>query len=392
MSDTTFETLFKGYMNGTLDAEGIRRFRAMALQREYQQQLSQLLEAAFSDPAYIERGDVDAAEMAREITAKIRQQDAAIEELRAPRKPLLLRFWAPYAAAALLFLLVAIGTLLWLPMKRRAVRTAEPPALAMITRPTLTLGDGSSIALDSLANGTIAQQNHTSIVKQGNGQLAYQASGSDSGLLFNTLQTPPGTTWQITLPDGSRVWLNASSAIRYPAAFTGKNRSVGLTGEAFFDIVKDDNKPFIVNAKNVQTQVLGTAFNVMAYPDEESVNTTLVQGSVKVNSRLLQAGEQAQVNKEGGLLITRPSLEEILGWKNGEFYFRNTNIRNIMREVARWYDVDVKYEGDMSEITMSGIVSRTAEITQLLKALEMTKIVRFRINGRTITVLPYKAG
>ncbi|QJB38933.1 FecR domain-containing protein [Chitinophaga oryzae] len=400
MSDTSFEALFRGYMNGTLNASEIHRFRRLAMERDNKAVLSRLLEEAFSNPAYAEAADYDPAEMADEILLKARQQDAQLSMLPPARKPPVFRPWFKYAAAAAIFGLLLAGT--WKFASRR-----QHPAVPLATRqpvtpgtaqPVLILGDGSRLALDSVGNGTIAQQGNTRIVKLANGQVAYQLTGNNNGnMLYNTMQTPHGCMYQLTLPDGSRVWLNAASSIRYPAAFAADRRQVEVTGEAFFDIVKDDRKPFTVTVQQLDIQVLGTAFNVMAYPDETTIRTTLLQGAINVSSgdarHLLHPGEQATMAGAGGpFSISKPNLEEILSWKNGEFYFKDTHIQTIMREVARWYNVEVSYEGDMEDITLSGIVSRNEPVAQLLKALEMTKMVRFRMNGNRIVVSPGTRG
>lgn len=394
MSDNSFEALFKGYMNGTLNAPEIHRFRQMAMERENKAILSRLLEEAFSNPAYAEAADYDPAEMAGEILQKARQQEAQLSMLPPMRKPPVFRPWFKYAAAAAIFGFLVAGT--WKFAARHhheKMLAAGKPVTPGTVQPILILGDGSRVSLDSVANGTIAQQGNARIVKLSNGQVAYEPeAGHNANVLYNTMQTPHGCMFQLTLPDGSSVWLNAASSIRYPTAF-GDSRQVEVTGEAYFDIAKDDRKPFTVTVNHVDIQVLGTTFNVKAYPEENVLRTTLVQGAVNVSSgaekQLLHPGEQVTISPAGGNFhISKANLEETLSWKNGEFYFQDTNIQTIMREVARWYNIDVKYEGDMSKVSLSGIVSRNKEITQLLKALEMTKVVQFRIQGNVVFVTP----
>ncbi|MEZ2443460.1 FecR family protein [Chitinophaga sp. RCC_12] len=392
MSEITFEELFKRYMSGTLNAGEIRLFRSMALQPENKALLSQLLQEAFNDPAYAESADFDAGEMALEVMMKARQSEV-IPVLHRTKPSIVARPWFKYAAAAAIFLLLLAVSWEWNNRKKTNVIAQASQAPEGTARPTLILGDGTRIALDSAANGAIAQQGSAQVIKLANGQLAYkQFSQKNTGLVYNTMQTPTGCLYQLILPDGSHVWLNAASSIRYPTAFPEDKRMVEVSGEAYFDIAKDDRKPFIVTARGMDVQVLGTSFNVMAYADEAAVKTTLVQGAVKINAdRILHPGEQAVLyHASGELSVNKPDMEEILGWKNGEFYFRNTDISTIMRQIARWYDIEIKYEGDMSGIELSGIVSRTAKISQLLKALELTKIVRFKTQGRTITVMPYQ--
>lgn len=396
MPERTFDELFNGYMSGTLNAEELRQFRVMALMPENRERLSGLLQDAFNDPAYAEHADYDTDEMAGEVVRKAKKADEMLSVLKQDRISLLERPWFKYAAAAAVFVLLIGATWQFHLYKQRnrpllASHSVVKPAAP---QPVLILGDGSRIALDSVANGTIAHQGGAQVVKLANGQVAYNAGTDDKGgAVFNTMQTPNGCLYQLTLPDGSKVWLNAASAIRYPTVFPSDSRLVEVTGEVYFEVAKDERRPFVVSARGMQVKVLGTAFNVMAYPDEGAVKTTLVEGMVKVNAdKLLHPGEQAVLNSHSGqLTVNKPDMAETLGWKNGEFYFRDTDITTIMRQIARWYDVEVKYEGDMSDIVLSGIVARTAQVSQLLKALELTKIVRFKIQGKTIIVMPYQA-
>ena len=281
----------------------------------------------------------------------------------------------------------------------------------------LTLEDGSSIVLDSTGNGRITRQGNAAVVKLANGQLAYQpdthpANGSTPGKTgsattlpgYNTISTPRGGQYQIVLPDGSKVWLNAASTLRFPTAFVGKERKVELTGEGYFEVARNPSLPFkvsIVSARDRQTdgpeiEVLGTAFNVMAYEEEEDCRTTLVEGSVKIKkageARLLKPGQQSQITKEhpgsaGIQIIDGADIDEATAWKNGRFEFKG-NIRGIMRQIARWYDVDVRYEGDVSAKNFGGAISRSSNVSETLKILELTGNIHFSLDGRAIIVRP----
>ncbi|HEY9262414.1 FecR family protein, partial [Chitinophaga sp.] len=333
MSEKTFEALFNQYMSGSLPAADLRLFRSMAMLPENKARLSQLLQEAFTDPAFAEHADFNAEEMAREIMQKVRQNEAITPVIHREQLPLISRSWFKYAAAAAIFLLLLAGSWQWHARQQHPESLLVHQTLlqAPAAHPILILGDGSRISLDSAALGAIAQQGATQVLKLANGELAYHnAPGKESSVLFNTMQTPNGCQYQLTLPDGSKVWLNAASSIRYPTAFPADNRTVEVTGEAYFDIAKDENKPFTVAVKGMQVQVLGTTFNVMAYADEEVVKTTLVQGAVKINAQtLLHPGEQAVLHPSSGKVeVNTADLEETQGWKNGEFYFRETNIRS----------------------------------------------------------------
>jgi ferric-dicitrate binding protein FerR (iron transport regulator) len=258
----------------------------------------------------------------------------------------------------------------------------------------LTLADGSQIPLDSAANGALAQQGGTRITNA-NGQLSYQAGSTEEQVMYNTVTTPHGGQYQLTLADGSRVWLNAASSIRFPTAFRGNDRQVTITGEAYFEVAQQASQPFSVlvkaDGKEMMVKVLGTSFNIMAYADEQAVKTTLVDGAVQVQhgaeQSVLKPGLEASLASDH-FNIAPADLEQTLAWKEGKFRFRNTNIRTIMRQLSRWYDMEVVYNGDVSDIDLTGVISRREDADKLLKALAATQRVHFEVNGRQVTVSP----
>ena len=233
------------------------------------------------------------------------------------------------------------------------------------------------------------------IIKLNNGQLAYKPlQGKASEAAYNTLATPKGGQYTITLSDGTRVWLNAASSLRFPAAFTGRTRVVELTGEGYFEVAKDPTMPFKVKAKGMEVEVLGTHFNINAYADENTVNTTLLEGSVKVakgnENKKIKPGQQAVIRDNGDLSIVNAiNVEEVIAWKNNEFRFEHIKVSKIMRQVARWYDVEIEYEKNVPDVELSGIISRKEEVSQLLEILEATHKIQFQLSGNKIMVLPY---
>jgi transmembrane sensor len=257
----------------------------------------------------------------------------------------------------------------------------------------LTLADGSQIMLDSAANGVLAQQGNTNIVKQQDGQLSYNSKGiPEAAIAYNTLTTPPGGQYKLTLPDGSKVWLNAASSIKYPTAFIGNTRQVETTGEVYFEIAKDASKPFKVLQNEMEVEVLGTHFNINGYIDEAVFRTTLLEGSIKITTPkgndILKPGQQAQVQKTGVVkIINDADLEETMAWKDGNFYFENSDIYTVMRQIARWYDVDVTYKGTVSKHFL-GTISRNVNLSQVLSMLQQTGEVKFKIEGRKVIVMP----
>jgi transmembrane sensor len=261
----------------------------------------------------------------------------------------------------------------------------------------LTLADGSQIILDSAANGNLASQGNAKVIKL-DGQLAYNTSGSSTEVLYNTITTPKGGQYQLVLADGSKVWLNAASSLRYPATFSGNERKVELTGEGYFEIAKNSSMPFRVNvAGKSEVEVLGTHFNINAYSDEVSINTTLLEGIVKVSatgsglttkdSKLLSPGQQAQQNSTGQIAVKKNNdIDEVMAWKNGKFIFQDADIQSIMRQIERWYDVEVSFNGNITKEQFVGLIPRNVNISQILKMLEKTGTVKFEIVGKKVIV------
>ncbi|MEQ7801509.1 FecR domain-containing protein [Pedobacter sp. ASV1-7] len=260
----------------------------------------------------------------------------------------------------------------------------------------LTLADGSQVLLNDTDNGKIIEEKGISITKAKDGQLIYRIidrganspSNTEQVIAYNTITTPRGGQYQVLLPDGTQVWLNASSSIKFPTYFSAKQRNVTLTGEAYFEVSKDKTKSFVVNVDEMSVEVLGTHFDVMAYKDEESINTTLLEGSVKVTknneSRILKPGQQAKV--KGGIQVVEAAAD-VLAWKNGLTSFIDADIRTIMRQVARWYDVEVKYEGDIPRRLFTGEISRKANLSELIKIIKLSNI-QLKLEGNVITVMP----
>ncbi len=259
-------------------------------------------------------------------------------------------------------------------------------------RALLTLANGQQIVLNSAENGVLSQQGNTQVIKLDSGRLAYTTAGQGGGVtLYNTITTPRGGQYQVTLPDETKVWLNAESSLKFPTAFTEKERSVQLTGEAYFEVVPNKNKPFLVKAGETLTQVLGTQFNIMAYGDEGAAKTTLLEGAVRMGqggqSTLLAPGEQGQFDSSKGRMGTRMvNTRAVVAWKDGYYYFDRASVQAVMRQIARWYDVQIVYEGAAPRDEIVGKIPRTAYVSEVLHIMELIGI-HFKIEGRTITVL-----
>jgi ferric-dicitrate binding protein FerR (iron transport regulator) len=262
----------------------------------------------------------------------------------------------------------------------------------------LTLANGSQIVLDSAVNGILTHQGNIKVIKLTNGQLVYENAGARADeVLYNTMSTPRGGQYSLILPDGSRVWLNAVSSIRFPTAFLGEERTVEITGEAYFEIAKDPLRPFrvLVNSglkdRRLEVAVLGTHFNINAYKDEATIKTTVLEGSVKVSHgsshTTIEPGEQTQFDNGILQIVHDANVTETVAWKDGRFEFKDTDLKTIMRQLMRWYDVDVQYNGNISERYFTADISRNKSLSGVLKMLELSDI-DFKLEGNKLTVTP----
>jgi ferric-dicitrate binding protein FerR (iron transport regulator) len=261
----------------------------------------------------------------------------------------------------------------------------------------LTLADGHTVVLDSLGNGVVATQSGAKVILQ-DGQLAYRPDASGSATLtYNVMTTPKGRQFQLTLPDGTKVWLDAASSLRYPTEFTGSTRRVELTGEAYFEVApaKAGVAPFIVDVNHTsQVQVLGTHFNINAYPDEPGASTTLLEGAVRIvngdQKATLSPGQQSQTTNDNSAIkvIPNANTEKALAWKNGVFDFQDASLEQVMRQLQRWYDIEVVYEKGIPKLEFVGRMERDLSLSAVLNGLQMSK-VHFRLEaGRKLIVLP----
>lgn len=266
-------------------------------------------------------------------------------------------------------------------------------------RATLLMGDGKVLYLDSIEARVITEGGVT-ISKTADGQLLYQVEadspiGGDE-VKENVLSTPKGGQYQIVLPDQTKVWLSAASALYYPTRFTGKNRTVSLVGEAYFEVAQNKSTPFIVKLKDVSVEVLGTSFLVNAYQDVDEMKTTLIEGKVAINTSqyegfertILKPGQQAVLNKATKNMEVRTvDIDHMQAWKSGHFVFQHDRITSVMKAIALWYDVEVVYKGDLTNETFVGTISRFEHIEDLLNTIELTGGVHFKIEGRKIIVM-----
>jgi transmembrane sensor len=305
--------------------------------------------------------------------------------------------WKTVAAAVVVTAVVGTGA--WFLLKK------ENPKQVAVVQPTetrvqsdvapggykarLILDDGSAIDLDSVGSGKLAQQGNMQVMNA-DGQLMYKKDATnETKSLYNTLKTARGQMYPVKLSDGSAVWLNSSSSIRFPVAFNEQERRVEITGEAYFEVAHNDRKPFMVSVNGMTVQVVGTVFNINSYTDEGSTKTTLLKGAVKVKQGdrqvMIKPGEQAEVVEDIIKVRTGVNLSKEVAWKNGLFYFKNEDLKAIMRQISRWYDVDVVYEGNISNEEISGKIYRNANLSEVLKLLNVLD-VNYKIEGKKLTI------
>ena len=352
----------------------------------------------------LDADDVFTSREKDQLADRILQQWPAEPVIRARRR------LPPYrwmAAAAVLLLAGAITLWQW-KRSGAANEQAHTPVTPVIETigpgrngAILTLADGREILLDSTANGVFASQGATELSLQNN-QLIYQAGDEvDSAIVaWNTMATPRGRQFQLLLPDGTRVWLNAASSIRYPVSFQGADRKVELKGEAYFEVAPDQDRPFMVQTPNQLVQALGTSFNIHAFGNEAAELTTLVEGSVRVNVAggkhaprgeslyaILHPGQQANLNTQRqSLSVAENQSEAAIAWKNGYFFLENKSFDRVMKQLERWYDIEVIYANGIPDLQFYGGLSRNLTLDALIRALKVSE-VHFRIEaGRRLIV------
>jgi ferric-dicitrate binding protein FerR (iron transport regulator) len=344
------------------------------------------------------------------LLARIHKGIAQTEQ--APVIPLYRRTWFRIAAACII---AVVGVATYVILSGVEGRHKEQPPVATThdvpapkeTRAVITLANGSKVYLDSVENGTIAEENNVNIIRNSEGGIQYQGKANSQQLtanspVYNTLFNPRGSkVISLTLSDGTKVWLNSESSLKYPTAFNDHSREVEITGEAYFEVKHNAQQPFKVHLPNGSiVEDIGTSFNVNAYNDEESIKTTLIEGSVRVvgdatlntnNGMILKPGQQAVIHQVNPgikrIEVQTADATEVLAWKNGLFSFEKADIKSIMKEVSRWYDVDVVYTSDIQELFRLK-TSRNTSVSNIFKILEATGVVHLKVDGRKIIVSP----
>ena len=385
MNQEQFRQLLKKHDEG----ERLSAAEEVQLREAYDQVLNEEIDAVQSD-CFLEPAD----KVRDDLRRRIQQRIASKTKKTFPFRKL------QYVAAALLIGLMATGAVYW--YLGRPVGKPETLAETNDIQPgentaLLTLSDGSVIALNEVSDGTIATENGIRIEKDAEGRVTYTAQNElqTKPPAFNTISTPKGSQYQLVLPDGSTALLNAGSSLTYPVFFSEKERRVRMTGEVYFEVKKvaapkgAGNKPFFVETATQEVQVLGTHFNINAYRDERAVRTTLVEGRVKVNAKdgrsaVLKPGQQTVLAQS--LEVREADIQEQLSWVNGDFVFRGATLESVLRQVARWYDVEIECPAHLGKIRFTGMVSRSQPLSVIAKMIQSTKKAKVTIKERRFVV------
>jgi transmembrane sensor len=392
----SFDELITGYLNNSLTKEELHHFREVIKNKEYEQKLKDKISELLDDASGTIQTDENKGKFIfNNILLLANAEEKIKNEHNQRRKARIIRF-RRIAIAASIIGLIASGTHLVMYVlkkesKKISVQNFKNDVSPGSNKATLTLADGSSIILDDAQDGAITQQGGAKVIKIGD-KVCYHSTSKISEVEYNTITTPRGGQYQVELPDGSRVWINAASSLRFPTAFTGNERRVEINGEAYFEVAKNESMPFIVKMNGAEVQVLGTHFNIMAYDDEGIVNTTLLEGSVKFVSSdkisILKPGQQSQLSKDGQVkLINDVDIDKVMAWKNGLFVFDNSDLETVMRQLSRWYDIDVVYRTRNVATSFVGEIPRISKLSDILKVFELTSKLRFEIVGKKVIVM-----
>ncbi|MBS0028947.1 FecR family protein [Chitinophaga sp. 22321] len=386
MKDNKYHLIEK-YLDGTITQQ--EEEQLMAWYRDYNQ----------TDVEWLSENEEEEEQVRLRMLMQLQQQ----MKLPATGRVAVKRRWYYLPAAASVLLILGLAAYFYYPLLHRqtqphSIAQAPKAIVPGSNKAILKLDNGDEVVLEDAQNGIISRQGNALVNKTDSGSLLYNNENANptTNVVYNTLHTPYGGQYRVTLQDGTNVWLNAGSSLRYPTSFPENERRVTLTGEAYFEVAKNEAKPFYVTVNSaagtpLSVKVLGTHFNINAYPDEQQQVVTLLEGAVKVGygqaNALLVPGNEAILNK-GRINIKNGDTEAATAWKNGYFLFDNEKIESIMKQISRWYDVEITYQGNVSGKAIGGSLSRSKDVADVLNMLELTGTVHFKINGRRITVMP----
>jgi transmembrane sensor len=397
--ENRFSLLLERYCQKIASREEVEELMEMIRSGEHDEEVKMFMNDRWDKPA----SDHLSKEQSERLFSEIRKQGRVVAMKRSSFK------WVRVAAAAAIIGFLVLGLWYWqrqvsnvkgetVDIRRGEGQDVAAPAS---TKAMITLADGRKVALDSITSGILSEEGNVKVVKKANGEISYEVLGKErKGMIYNTLVNPRGSkVVSLILADGTKVWLNAESTLKYPTAFMTNTREVEITGEAFFEVKHYSKQPFKVHLPNGSiVEDIGTMFNVNCYPDETDIKTTLIEGSVKVigdavqntdKVLVLQPSQQAVINRSSHFIRVQDNVktDQVTSWVNGMFYFENTDMETMMRQIGRWYDVEVEYQGMVAK-RFGGKIPRTMSAKTVFKILEETGGVHFKIEGRRVIVLP----
>lgn len=389
-SSSDIQKLFRRYLANQYSREDLARILDHFQANENSFELKALIEQELLMPENEHEGE--------SIDRIIANVDIGLERITNRHRDIwpMSRIWYSSAAAGICILLAAAASYFAYRMvyrKQRQIEIQQSDAVPGGNKATLTLANGSVISLNEAAKGLLVNESGVVISKTSEGQLRYDNSDNEANipLAYNEVSTPKGGQYSIVLPDGTKVWLNAASRLRYPTRFALGQRKVTLVGEGYFEVAPSKHQPFIVESQNQEVEVLGTHFNVNSYTNENGIKTSLLEGSVKVTehknqaSKLLKPGQQS-VLTNGGIRINQTDVHGTVAWKEGLFRFDNTDIKALMRQLERWYDIEID-EDSLPDRKFNGEMSRDVQLSQVLKMIEVTSNLKFKLEGKRLIMV-----
>jgi transmembrane sensor len=412
MNNERLTYLFYQHFDGTATPEEKLELADLLVKDRNQGAIQSLMDEAWE--SFTSSRKVFTEQQSRDILQKVQAVNAKEGNIRKLYGNSSIRFEIGSRIAVAVIFLVVVGSGIFFFTKSRNTKTetayAKKNSVKDIVpgghKALLTLFDGSVISLDHAADGELTTQDGTKVIKVGAGQLHYETTSEieSATIRYNTLETPRGGQYSLVLPDGSKVWLNAASSIRYPTVFRPGSRTVEISGEVYFEVNTVFNKdnlgkkaaskvPFIVKTHGMEVEVLGTHFNINAYNDEGKIRTTLLEGAVKVHKgskvSLLKPGQQATVLQKSSAIQVEEveAASQAVAWKNGYFQFNQAGLPEVMRQLTKWYDVEIRYEGAIPDRQFSGEIPRNASLSEVLEILELSK-VHVDLEGKEIVVKP----
>lgn len=411
MDKQSIHNLLVDYVSNQVDADAYEKLMDLVAASHEDAELYSFMERVWNSRAVAQPFSELQSQMLYQRIVKDKRFADHKTHPKIQTEPVVRKLWYKASIAAAILMILSVGAFFLVPrttgLKPNTDHLITQDIAPGSNKAILTLGNGKQIILNDAGPGILAKQAGITISKTADGQLIYDLSATADAVkgkterkeMYNTVATPKGGQYQVNLPDGTSVWLNSASSLKFSTTFKSQHkREVELTGEAYFEVAHDKRKPFVVISKGQEIEVLGTHFNVNSYADEPEVKTTLLEGSVRVsptlgdptkklNTSILKPGEQATL-KETGITVKTVDLESVIAWKKGYFLMKDEDIYSVMRKIERWYDVEVIYAGDFKGSTFEGSVSRFRNVSEILRKFELTGNVHFKIEGRRITVMP----